>query len=239
MMQQVVDKCNRSCNNVWMVASQGRPGEQRPGGRTAKVRTSVLGATIAALVEHGYEALSVEDVAQRSGIHKTTVYRRWPTKAELVMDALRERSADRVEVPDTGTFGGDLRALARAVAANIGSADGSVMAKNLVVVNAASDALGEEGRKFWAERLLVTSAIVHRAIARGELPADVDAILLIETLIGSLYVRLLFTGEPVDSRVADQVARIVAAGASSSGRKPARERGASSRSRSTGRQSRR
>jgi hypothetical protein len=53
------------------------------------------------------------------------------------------------------------------------------------------------------------------AIAREELPADVDANLIIETLIGPLYVRLLFTGEPIDDRIADQVARIVTAGAAS------------------------
>ena len=82
---------------------------------------------MAALVEHGYESLNVEDVAQRAGVHKTTVYRRWPTKAELVADAVRERSADRVEVPDTGSLAGDLQALARAVVASIGSAEGSAM----------------------------------------------------------------------------------------------------------------
>jgi AcrR family transcriptional regulator len=192
-----------------------RPGEQRPGGRTAKVRTAVLSATMAALVEHGYESLNVEDIARRAGVHKTTVYRRWPTKAELVADAVRERSADRVEVPDTGSFAGDLQALARAVVASIGSAEGSAMIQNLIVVTAASDALAEEGPKFWAERLALTGVIVHRAIARGELPSDVNANLIIETLIGPLYVRLLFTGEPIDDRIADQVARIVTAGAAS------------------------
>jgi AcrR family transcriptional regulator len=199
-----------------MTTTPSRPGERRPGGRTAKVRTAVLTATMAALVEHGYESLNVEDVAQRAGVHKTTVYRRWPSKAELVADAVRERSADRVEVPDTGSFAGDLAALARAVVANIGSADGFAMIQNLMVVTAASDALADAGPKFWADRLELTGAIVQRAIARGELPAAVDANLIIETLIGPLYIRLLFTGEPIDDRIADQVARIVAAGTSTS-----------------------
>jgi len=198
-----------------MTTTTARPGERRPGGRTAKVRTAVLNATLAALVEHGYESLNIEDVAQRAGVHKTTVYRRWPTKAELVADAVRERSADRVEVPDTGSLAGDLQALARAVVANIGSAEGSAMIQNLIVVTAASDALADEGPKFWAERLALTGVIVEQAIARGELPADVDANLIIETLIGPLYVRLLFTGQPIDDRIADQVARIVTVGAAS------------------------
>jgi AcrR family transcriptional regulator len=191
-----------------------RPGQQRPGGRTAKVRDAVLAATGAALAEVGYEALNIEDVAQRAGVHKTTVYRRWPSKAELVADALRERSATRVEVPDTGTFAGDLRALARAVAANIGSEDGAAIARNLLAATITSDAVADDTPRFWSERLALTGAIVTRAIARGELPADVDANIVIETLIGPLYVRLLLTGEPLTVEVADAAARIVAAGAS-------------------------
>ena len=81
----------------------------------------MLGATADLLAEVGYEALTFEAVAQRAGVHKTTVYRRWPTKPDLVADAARERSVQLVEVPDTGTLLGDLTALARAVAANIGS----------------------------------------------------------------------------------------------------------------------
>lgn len=196
-----------------MPISPPRPGEQRPGGRTARVRTAVLQATVAALAEDGYEALNVEDIAQRAGVHKTTVYRRWPTKAELVADAVRERSDERVQVPDTGTLAGDLQALARAIVANIGSDDGSSMIKNLLAITGTSNVLADETRAFWAERLRLTGAIVHRAIARGELPAGVDANLVIEALIGPLYVRLLFTGEPIDNKIADQVARTVTAGA--------------------------
>jgi AcrR family transcriptional regulator len=190
-----------------------RPGEQRPGGRTAKVRTAVLQATVAALAEDGYEALNVEDVARRAGVHKTTVYRRWPTKAELIADAMRARSNERVEVPDTGTLAGDLQVLARAIVANIGSDDGSSLIKNLLAITGTSNVLADETREFWAERLRLTGEIVHRAVARGELPAGIDTNLVIEALIGPLYVRLLFTGEPIDNKVADQVARMVTAGA--------------------------
>src|SRR5687767_15007682 len=95
--------------------------EPRPGGRSARVREAVLSATTAVLAEDGYERLSIETVAVRAGVHKTTVYRRWPTRAQLVVDALQERSERNVPVPDTGTFAGDLDALARSVVANIGS----------------------------------------------------------------------------------------------------------------------
>jgi AcrR family transcriptional regulator len=213
-MPEILDKRNLGCENTQMIQEAARPGHQRPGGRTAKVRAAVLEATAATLAEEGYENLSIEDVAQRAGVHKTTIYRRWPSKAELVADAVRERSATRVEVPDTGTLAGDLRALARAVAANIGSTDGAPMTKNLIAATVTSGAVAADMPKFWSERLQLTGTIVERAVARGELPADVDANLIIETLIGPLYVRLLLTGEPINRKVADQVARIVAAGVS-------------------------
>src|SRR5438094_8033869 len=82
--------------------------KRRPGGRRARIRQAVLDAAFAELGEKGYGGLSIEAVAQRSGVAKTTVYRRWPTRNELVADALDSRS-DRYEpVPDTGSLRGDL-----------------------------------------------------------------------------------------------------------------------------------
>jgi AcrR family transcriptional regulator len=196
-----------------MVTTKPRPEQRRPGGRSARVRAAVLAATVDVLAEVGYEVLSIEDVAGRAGVHKTTIYRRWPTKAELVMDATRERSAQNVAVPDTGTLLGDLTALARAVAANIGSSVGSQMTKNLVAASATSTTVAENTPTFWAERLQLTRVIIERAIARGELPRAIDANLVVETLVAPLFLRLLLTGEPLSKTVADQIARIVAAGA--------------------------
>jgi hypothetical protein len=87
------------------------------------------------------------------------------------------------------------------------------MIKNLLAITGTSNVLADETREFWAERLRLTGTIVHRAVARGELPTGIDPNLVIESLIGPLYVRLLFTGEPIDYKVADQVARMVTGGA--------------------------
>jgi AcrR family transcriptional regulator len=190
-----------------------RVGGRRPGGRSARVREAVLAATNAVLVEDGYEHLSVEAVAARAGVHKTTVYRRWPTKAELVADATRERSRQMVPIPDTGSLAGDLRALARAVAANIGSEAGTRVARTLVAAASTSPDVAAAYSEFWSERFALTGAVVDRAVARGELPAGTDARLVIEALIGPMYVRLLLTHEPVDRAYADRVAALVSAGA--------------------------
>jgi AcrR family transcriptional regulator len=176
------------------------------------------------LAEGGYDTLSIEQVADRAGVHKTTVYRRWPTKLDLVVDATRERSREHVPVPDTGTFAGDLRALARSVAANLRSPRVRTMTSNLVAAAATSPELSARTHEFWAERLEMTRRVVDRAVARGEIAATSNHELIIEALVGPLYLRLLLTGEAIDDDTADRIAELVAAGAAGTGTGPVSER---------------
>jgi AcrR family transcriptional regulator len=200
-----------------MSTTNPRVGEQRPGGRAALVRTAVLEAAAELLSEVGYDKMSIEEVATRAGVHKTTVYRRWPTKAALTADAISLHSAGAVPIPDTGTVVGDLQVLAREVVANIGTAGGSRRSRSIVAAAAASDELTSAMHGFWAERVTLSAQIVERAIERGELPASTDANLIIETVIGPLWVRLLLTGEPVDDDLADRIVELVTAGAAPRG----------------------
>src|SRR5580658_8453688 len=86
----------------WVQRDRARVGERRPGGRSARNRAAVLDAAVELLAEASYDDLSMENIAARAGVHKTTVYRRWPTKADLVADAIRARSQAVVPLPDTG-----------------------------------------------------------------------------------------------------------------------------------------
>jgi AcrR family transcriptional regulator len=169
------------------------------------------------LAEQGYAAVTVDGVADRAGVHKTTVYRRWATKEALVADALRERSRVAVPIPDTGSLLGDLTALARSVATNIGSAEGTKMARTLFAAAVTDPDVDRDVRAFWRERLELCKPITERAIGRGELAQGTDPRLVIQAVIGPLYVRLLLTGEPVTKRVAEQSAALVAAGAINAG----------------------
>lgn len=196
-----------------MSTTKPRVGEQRPGGRAERVRTAVLEAAAELLTEVGYDKMRVEDVAARAGVHKTTVYRRWPTKAALTADATALHAADAVPIPDTGTIVGDLQLLAREVAANIGTESGARRARSVAAAAATSDELATAMHGFWARRLALSAEIVERAIQRGELPASTDANLIIETVIGPLWVRLLLTGEPITEELADRVVQLVSAGA--------------------------
>lgn len=191
------------------MADQDETPTRRVGGRSARVRAAVLQATLEELAATSYESLRIEDVARRAGVNKTTVYRRWPTKAQLVADAALASSERAVPVPDTGTLAGDLRALARAVAASIGQEPGRRVTRNLVAVACSSDELAAGMADFWSERLALTRVIVERAVQRGEVADGSDADLVVETLVGALYVRLLLTGEPLTPEVADRIAEIV------------------------------
>lgn len=88
---------------------------RRPGGRSARVRDAVRQATLAELAEHGYAGLTVERVAERSGVHKTTVYRRWGGVEGLISDALELAADEPWPIPDTGSIEGDLRGIVQLV----------------------------------------------------------------------------------------------------------------------------
>jgi AcrR family transcriptional regulator len=177
------------------------------------VRADVLRATSQILEDVGYDALRVEDVALRAGVHKTTIYRRWPAKAELVMAAVEARSEERVPVPDTGSLEGDLRRFSRAIVVNLTSGGGQALARTLAIAAEGSNELRAAASSFWARRFSLASEMIRRAIDRGEVPAGTDADALIETMIGPLYVRALLTDGPLDRRLADRVARLAAAAA--------------------------
>ncbi|MEM9610277.1 MAG: TetR/AcrR family transcriptional regulator [Actinomycetota bacterium] len=195
------------------MSEEPRVGQRRPGGRAARVRASVLDATTAVLDEVGYDGLSIEVVASRAGVHKTTVYRRWPTKPELVGEAVQAQAEVDIPVPDTGSLREDLRLLARSIIATNTSDAGSLRSRSLIAASTGSDELTRALHGFWAQRMAITGVIVERAIARGEVAEGVDPTLVIEAVAGPLWLRLLLTGEPLDDELADAVADLAAAGA--------------------------
>src|SRR5580658_9819825 len=93
--------------------------------RGEHVRRTVLAAAFEELAANGFDAATVAGVAKRSGVHETTVYRRWTTRENLFVAALLERSADAIPTPDTGTVRGDLLAIVREVLAYVGSPVGA------------------------------------------------------------------------------------------------------------------
>jgi AcrR family transcriptional regulator len=192
-----------------------RTGDQRPGGRSARVKAAVLASVLDELIECGYAGLTVDRVAARAGVHKATVYRRWPAKENLVADALLAQTGQTVPMPDTGSVRDDLRLLANAVIANITSPQGEGLLRTLVSDAARVPAIGAAARTFWAERFSMAGELVRRAVERGELPATTEPDFLLESLIAPLYLRLLVTTQPLTSQHADRVVDMVLAAARS------------------------
>lgn len=184
----------------------------RPGGRSARVRTAVLQATLEELAETGYAALSLESVARRAGVHKTSLYRRWGTRDSLVLDAVLERAGQWVSIPDTGSVRQDLLELAREIIANISTPEMEAIIRAFVAEAPRESALASRGREFWAARFADDRQIVQRGIDRDELPADTDPDLVIEALLGPLCLRLLVTGQPLDMAFVERVVDLILAG---------------------------
>jgi AcrR family transcriptional regulator len=177
----------------------------RPGGRTARTRTAVLEATVAELAAHGYEALTVEQVASRAGVHKTTLYRRWGGKQGLVADAVEAFAAGAVELPDTGTVDEDLRHWARSIVAMLTARESGAVVRALFSTDETPE-IRDLRRRFYRTRSALVVPIVERATERGELPPGTDAAEVIKHVGAPLYYRFLVIAEPLTLAAADLAA---------------------------------
>jgi AcrR family transcriptional regulator len=182
-------------------------------GRGEKVRTAVIAATLLELAEHGYAGLSVDAVARRAGVNKTTVYRRWTDRRALVLDAITEQIAAANPIPDTGAVESDLHALVSGLIRTLASPGGQAMTGTMLVGAADVPEIAQVRRQFFDDRIRRAEPIVIRAIQRGELPAGTDPVELIKTLVAPVYLRLLVTSEPLDETTADRAVAVVLAAA--------------------------
>ena len=105
---------------------------RRPGGRSARVQVAVFEATIQLLEERGYERLSIASIAEHAGTHETSLYRRWNTKEQLILEALDRRVAQEIPVPDTGTLRSDLVAVLQSLKLFLQSREGQALFQTAV-----------------------------------------------------------------------------------------------------------
>ncbi|CAN3130467.1 TetR/AcrR family transcriptional regulator [Mycobacterium sp. smrl_JER01] len=173
----------------------------RTGGRSARVRRAILDAAFAELTGSGYPSLNVEAVAARAGVNKTTVYRRWPTLDDLLVDALTQWSTQVLPAPDTGAIDTDLRALGSELADVLNGGVGRQVAAMVLTAGLRSPQLGEATRRYFDHQAQRALPIVERAIGRGELPADCDANALLATFRAPLFYRMVTTGDAIDDEL--------------------------------------
>lgn len=185
-----------------------RPG--RP--RSAEADAAIRQATIDLLAEEGYANLTMSGVAATAGVSTATLYRRWRSKVDLVVDVLSVKSEER-PLPDTGTLRGDCRAWLRQLVDGMRETTSGPLMAGLV---------GEIGRNAELADALRTTLIgprraafvelLERAERRGELRAGVDHELVVDLLSAPIYHRVLFTGAPISRGLADKVVDMVLEG---------------------------
>lgn len=137
-------------------------------------------------------------MATRAQIHKSTVYRRWPTKAALVGDLLSELTQQKVATPDSGSLCTDLELLMTDVAQALADPAMRAVLHAAVTAGEVSDEVRSTRARFWEERFRRSGAIVENAARRGEIPPDTDAHPLLEMASSPVYFRTLLTDDPVD-----------------------------------------
>lgn len=183
----------------------------RTHGRSARVVEDVLTAALEEIGRVGYEALRFEDVAARSGVNKTTIYRRWPSKVELVGAALHTL-VQPGEQPDTGSLRADLLELLRALVKRAESPLGRGLFKMMQNEGTHPDVMRVK-RQVHADHVRVRVIIVERAIARGELPSDTDPDLVVELAFAPVLRRVTGGLAPADDEFLEAAVDVVIAGA--------------------------
>lgn len=184
---------------------------RRSGGRSARVRATVVAATIQLLQEKGYEALSFATIAQCAGVHETSLYRRWKTKEQLVVDAISSETAKNIPVPNTGAFRSDLIQLLQYLRSFLQSSVGQAIVQTAIVAGYAPS-LNSFHREYWRQRHALLQPLFEQAIARGELSPQTDVQLLFEMLIGAFYVRAFGRREPLDETLPERIVDLMLSG---------------------------
>ncbi|WP_375499349.1 TetR/AcrR family transcriptional regulator [uncultured Nostoc sp.] len=169
--------------------------------RSIHADQAIVQATLDLLAEVGYESMSIEAIASRAGVGKTTIYRRYTSKEELVADAI-ESLRDDLVIPDTGRFWGDMDILINNAAKKIDSPLGR---QTLALIISTASKNPQFAEVYWTKytklRREAFSKVLERAKSRSEIHKDADVDLIIDLVSGSLYYALIFkpTTEPVEA----------------------------------------
>jgi AcrR family transcriptional regulator len=173
---------------------------------------AVLDAALELFAERGYAGLSIDEVASRAAVNKTTVYRRWPTKAELVRAALLQLRDDDPPLPDHGRVRDDLFALLQHRVTRWRTPSGRNLAR-AILLGSDDVELAAVLRALRHERPMIPQLVLDRAVERGELPRGVDAGFVGEALLGLVQGRLLWRSEVVTDADLRRIVDLIVCGA--------------------------
>ena len=181
--------------------SPGRP-------RSESARRAILGATTELIERDGYGRVTMESIARHAGVSKQTVYRWWPTKAAILLEALNEGAAAISPLRDTGSFETDLRTFLRSTVAG-GSRNGRLLAALMAEAQFDEDLAEAFRTGFLARRRQVLGELLERGRNSGDLAATADTDFLVELVFATLWYRILAQNRPLNRVFADRLTRSV------------------------------
>jgi AcrR family transcriptional regulator len=179
--------------------------------RSEESRLAILTAAFHLVEEVGYAGLTIEGIAAHSGAGKQTIYRWWPSKADVLLDALATKAELHIPIPDEGSYAADLRAFLT-VSFKLGRDRRVLDVLRALMAQAQIDTeFGKRFRSLFLQRRRDALAIiVDRAQDRADLPAMPSPGTIADIVFGVIWYRLLATGEPVGQQLVDELVTILA-----------------------------
>jgi len=188
-----------------------RPRRGRP--RSVHADREILRAATEILEVKGVGGLSIEEVASRASVGKTTIYRRWSSRGTLALDAFLAAFDGQPPLPDTGTFSGDLRiAFGQWVKAMSGTSAGVMLVGLIAELQQDRVLAGKWQDQVVAPLRAQFSIMLDQAISRGEISAETDASVVLDLVFGACYYRLLHGHRPLNEQFVNQVVDVVTVG---------------------------
>jgi len=180
--------------------------------REARVDEAILEAALGLIADKGVDDVRVDDVAERAGVGKAAIYRRYRSRDELLIATIAALVGE-IAVPDTGSTEADLLALMRDAVEVYGHAPAARAMPSLIAAMNRDPALARATREgFLAARRNALRQVIERAIERGDLRPELDIELALDVLSGPLFYRLLVTGGPIDEQLARGVVDLLLRG---------------------------
>ncbi len=176
--------------------------------RVRRSRKNVLAATAELLFEKGFSGATVDEISRRSGVARTTIYRHWPTRADLLRDACSTIGTPQ-DVPDTGNFETDATALMTDLAQRLRTAKWTSVLPSIIDAAERDPDVADMYSQLQRGYAAPFETVILRAVERSELPEDTDAALLIAALIGPLFYRRWFSRAPLTDAFAKQIVQKV------------------------------
>jgi AcrR family transcriptional regulator len=192
-----------------MASTENHSGKQRPGGRTARTSERINTAVLDSLVTGGPDSCTFTNVAEKAGVERSTLYRRYGNRWAMISEAYTARAAQDLSIVATGNFRADIKAHLRSIADSLSSTLGRAMLAAAAIARV--EETPEAGR-YWRARREQIRPILDKAVVTGEARAGIDPDEFFAAADGPLFFRLLIAGAPIDDefigRVVDNLWRL-------------------------------